>query len=193
MYINDELKPGMRDYLKKSIWTSLLQGLGAVVFGIYAFVSPIGTLGIFMSIIGLLLLFHGALLVISALMGLKRDGMWLPILAAGLLQLLLGLFIVSRADGLSATAVMLSTVGLGLIGVISGTVSLIAAIKYRDVASNVWSFISRGGLFFIIGISMLLAPFGFGTAMVRAVGLIAALLGALQAWGAVKLFKEMKA
>lgn len=192
MYFNEELKPGMRSYLQNSIWTSLLQGIAGSAFGLYTFISPIGTLSLFISVIGVLLLVHGVLQMISALMGIKRDNLWYMIFAAGGLQLLLGLFIVSRTEGISATAVMLSTVGLGLIGVVTGTISLIAAIRYKDVVVNVWAFISRGGLLFIIGISMLLAPFGFGTAMVRTVGLIALFLGVLQTWGAVKLFLELK-
>ncbi len=192
MYFNEDLIPGMRSYLKKSIWTSLLQGLAGIVFGIYAFISPIGTLSLFLSLLGLLLLSHGALQMISAVMGLRRDNLWYMLFIAGALQLLLGLFIVSRSEGISTTAMMLSTVGLGLIGVVTGTISLITAIRYKDVAVNVWAFISRGGLFFIIGISMLLAPFGFGTAMVRTVALIAVFLGALQSWGAVKLFNELR-
>ncbi|MBI9105956.1 MAG: DUF308 domain-containing protein [Spirochaetales bacterium] len=192
MYFNEELRPGIRDYLKKSIWTGLLQGLCGIIFGIYTLISPIGTLSIFLSVIGLLLLLHGGLLVISALMGIRSDSMWLVLFAAGLFQLLLGLFIVSKSDGLSEIAVMLSTVGLGLIGIMTGTISLISAIRYRDAAHNVWSYISRGGLFFIIGVAMLLAPFGFGTAMVRTIAVIAVFLGALQSWGAVKLYIELK-
>jgi uncharacterized membrane protein HdeD (DUF308 family) len=193
MYFSEDLKPGMRDYLKKSIWTSLLQGVAGIVFGIYTFVSPIGTLSIFLFVIGFLLLVHGVLMIVSSVMGIGRDNMWFVIFAAGVFQLLLGLFIVTKSEGLSTTAVMFSTVGLGLIGVVTGTISLITAIRYKDVAGNVWAFISRGGLLFIIGITMLLAPFGFGTAMVRSVGLIAVFLGALQTWGAFKLFIEVKA
>ena len=180
MYFNDEMKPGMRIYINRTAWSGLIYGLIALVFGVFMVVSPTGTLAFFVGACGLLLLVHGLLLLATSLMGIKRDPHWFIGLGAGLLQFILGLFITTRAGGISNTALMLSTVGIGLIGIFTGTYSLVSAIRYRDVVRNVWPLVLRGGLLFMIGISMLLAPFGFGTAMMRGIGVVAAVIGILQ-------------
>jgi uncharacterized membrane protein HdeD (DUF308 family) len=192
MYFNEEMKPGMRVYLKRTLWAGLLQSAAAIVFGIFAFLSPIGTLSVFLMLIGFYLLVHGLLKAASSVMGMKSDSMWYIGVTSGLLQLLLGLFIVSRPGEASNTAVMLSTVGIGMVGIIAGTISLISAIRYRDIIANVWPFILRGGILFIIGVSMLLAPFGFGIAMVKVVGAVAVVLGLIQLWTSIRLFSELK-
>ncbi len=191
MYFNEELKPGMRGYIKNTAWTGFVYGLAALVFGVFAVITPSGTLSVFVGAIGFLVLVHGAVLAAASLLGIKRDPQWYIGLVSGLLQLLLGLFIITRSENISNTALMLSTVGIGLVGIFTGTFSLISAIRYRDIVSNVWPQILRGGLLFIVGVSMLLAPFGFGTAMVRTVGVMAALFGIFQLWTSFKLVKEL--
>lgn len=191
MYFNDEMKPGMRGYLKNTLWAGMLYGLAAFIFGIFLLITPIGSLSVFVGAIGFLLFIHGLLLVVSAIMGMKKDTLWYMGLVSGLLQLALGLFIISRPAEISNTALMLSTVGIGVIGIFTGTFSLINSIRYRDVVRNVWAQALRGGLLFIIGISMLLAPFSFGLAMVRTIGVLSLLFGTFQLWSTIKLLREL--
>ena len=192
MYFSDEMIPGMRKYIKNTAWTGLIYGAVAVVFGVFTVFNPGGTLSFMVGAIGMLLLAHGLLLTITSLIGIKKDNHWYASLGGGILQLLLGLFIVSHSSNISNTALMVSTVGIGLIGVFSGAQSLVTAIRYRDIVKNIWSLVFRGALLFIIGISMLLAPFGFGAAMVRTIGIIAFVFGGFQVWASVRLIKELK-
>ena len=192
MYFNDEMKPGMRGYIKDTIWAGFVYGAAALVFGIFAVAAPVGTLSVFVGAIGFLLLSHGLLLAVSAVMGIRKDRLWYTGLISGLLQLGLGMFIITRHGEISNAALMFSTVAIGLIGVFTGTYNLITSIRYRDIVKNVWPQTIRGGLLFIIGVSMLLAPFGFGTAMVRTIGIVSLIFGLLQIWTLINLIKEMK-
>ncbi len=193
MYINEEMIPGVRGYMKNTAWSGFVYGIATVIYGVFTIIAPIATLSAFVIAIGFLVLLHGVMLIITSLIGIKRDPLWLAGFAAGMLQLLLGGFIASRAGNISSMALMVSTVGIGLIGIFSGAFSFISAVRYHDAVKNVGQHVLRGVLLFIIGISMLLAPFGFGTAMVRTVGIIALVFGLLQLWSSVKLIKELKA
>ncbi|HAK45669.1 MAG TPA: hypothetical protein DCO79_07095 [Spirochaeta sp.] len=192
MYYKDEIKPGMLGYLRNTVWAGFIYGLAALVFGIFTIITPTGTLIVFVGAIGFFLLVQGLILTVSALMGIKKDPHWYLGLGAGLLQLLLGLFIVMRSGAISNTALMLSTVGIGLVGISTGTYNLVNAIRHRDLINNVWPSALRGGLLFIIGVSMLLAPFGFGLTMMRGIGVVAVLLGLLQLWASFGMLRELK-
>lgn len=192
MYYRDETKPGMRVFLKSTVWAGFVYALTALVFGVFTAVTPTGTLSVFVWAIGLFLLAHGVILLISALMGIKKDPHWYTSLGSAVIQLGLGLFIVMRSEAISNTALMFSTIAIGLTGVLTGTHNLIKAIRHREIIQNVWATAIRGGLLFVIGISMLLAPFGFGVAMMRSIGIFAALMGIFQLWTSIKLLRELK-
>ena len=192
MYFTDQQKPGMKKYLRRGLWSGILSAAAASGFGLYAVISPIGTLTFFVAAVGLFLTVNGLVQLIYSLTGLRRDRMWYIGAAGGVLQLLLGFFIVSQPSEISNTALMLATVGIGMTGIAAGTVNMISGIRYRDAARNIWSFIARGALLFIIGVMMLLAPYGFGTATIRAAGVIGILSGILQLWTVIRLYLELK-
>ena len=190
MYFSEEGIQGIRVHLRKTSWISMIQGLVCLVFGLWTAVSPSGSIAAFLVLIGGFILLNGLMQAVSAVAAARHDRLWYAGLGAALVQILLAVFILSKSRAISEFAIMLSTVGLGIVGVISGAVSIIAAVRYRDAVDNVSAWLSRGALFFVIGIAMLIAPFGFGTAMVRTVGVLASVFGIVQIWGAVKLFKE---
>ncbi|MDC7227421.1 MAG: DUF308 domain-containing protein [Spirochaetales bacterium] len=191
MYFNDEIKPGMLGYLRNTAWAGFIYAGAAIVFGIFTVITPSGTLSVFISAIGFLMLVQGAVFTFAAIMGIKRDPHWYLGAGSGLIQVLFGLFIVLRAGNISNTVLMITTVGIGLVGIFAGTHNIINAIRYRELIRNVWPTALRGGLFFIIGMSMLLAPFGFGVAMMRVMGLLAVLIGFLQLWTSIRLIREL--
>jgi uncharacterized membrane protein HdeD (DUF308 family) len=135
---------GMAFELAKKWWVLLLRGILLIIVGILAFVSPI-TWVIFL---GIYLLFDGISLLFSGFSDQPTgQSRWLLIII-GILGLLAGLYVLWNPviGGITFTIVVAAW------AIVTGILTIIAAIRLREEIDNEWWLIISGVLAIIFGI-----------------------------------------
>lgn len=133
-----------RDAIASTWWIPLIQGITAILFGLYAFTRTGSTMAAIIIILGAYWISNGLFTVISAITGkTERSRLWQ--LIGGALSIIAGLFALSHPfiSGI-ATASFIATL-IGISAVISGIVQMIAGRELMDIAGYDWSW---GSFFF---------------------------------------------
>jgi len=160
-----------------SWWLVLLEGLAALIVGIYLLISPITTAVILVAILGWYWLVSGILTLVSLFRD-KRDGIWGAV--GGILGVLAGIAIIENPIWSAAVVPEMIVIVAGVLGVCFGFISLFWALKEG------WGAAIMGALSVIFGLLLLGSPM-IGIAM------LAYLLGALGiAGGAASIYMAMR-
>ncbi len=149
----------VRKAITSTWWIPLMQGIAAILFGLYAFTRTGQTLAAIIVILGFYWIINGLFSIIAAIRGkTEKSRLWQ--LVGGVLSIAAGVFAVSHP--LMASVVSASFVGtiIGLSAIISGVVQMIAGREVIDGAGRDWSLGSffLGLLNVIFGIIVIGAP-----------------------------------
>lgn len=149
----------VRKAITSTWWIPLMQGIAAILFGLYAFTRTGQTLAAIIVILGFYWIINGLFSIIAAIRGkTEKSRLWQ--LVGGVLSIAAGVFAVSHP--LMASVVSASFVGtiIGLSAIISGVVQMIAGREVMDGAGRDWSLGSffLGLLNVIFGIIVIGAP-----------------------------------
>lgn len=149
----------VRGAIASTWWIPLVQGIAAILFGLYAFNQTGRTMATILVMLGLYWIFNGVFSIIAAIRGnTEKSRLWQ--LIGGVLSIVAGGFAVSHP--LMAGAVSASLVGtlIGLSAIISGITQMIAGREVMDGAGRDWSLGSffLGLLNLVIGIIVIGAP-----------------------------------
>lgn len=149
----------VRDAVASTWWIPLVQGIAAILFGLYAFTQTGQTMATILVMLGLYWIFNGIFSIIAAIRGnTEKSRLWQ--LIGGVLSIVAGGFAVSHP--LMAGAVSASLVGtlIGLSAIISGITQMIAGREVMEGAGRDWSLGSflLGLLNVIFGIIIIGAP-----------------------------------
>lgn len=154
-------------------WALLLRGIAAILFGIFAFVSPGVTLLSLVLVFGIYAIFDGIFAIVAGLRAPGGGGMWWMLVLVGILGLVAG-GVAIAAPG--QTVIALVTL-IGLWAVISGVFHIIAAIGLRKQITGEWMMILSGLLSILAGGSLVANPGSGAAAVVWVIGFYAVLYG----------------
>lgn len=149
----------VRNAIASTWWIPLIQGIAAILFGLYAFTQTGRTMAAILFMLGLYWVFNGIFSVIAAIRGnTEKSRFWQ--LIGGVLSIVAGGFALSHP--LMAGAVSASLIGtiIGLSAIISGITQMFAGREVMDGAGRDWSLGSffLGLLNVIFGIIIIGAP-----------------------------------
>lgn len=135
---------GIAFELAKKWWVLLLRGILLIIIGLLAFVSPL----VWVTFVGIYMLIDGMVMLISGF-GDQPSGQsrW-PLIIIGVLGLLAGLIILwnPALGGITLTIVIAAW------AIVTGILTIIAAIRVREEIDNEWWLIISGVLAIIFGI-----------------------------------------
>ena len=154
-------------------WALLLRGIAAIVFGIFAFVSPGVTVLSLVFVFGIYAIFDGIFAIVAGLRAPEGVSMWWMLLLVGLLGLIAGGVAIAMPG---QTVIALVTL-IGLWAIISGIFHIIAAIGLRKQITGEWMMILSGVLSVLAGGFLVANPVSGAAAVVWIIGFYAILYG----------------
>jgi uncharacterized membrane protein HdeD (DUF308 family) len=130
--------------LAKKWWVLLLRGILLIIIGLLAFVSPL----VWVTFVGIYMLIDGMVMLISGFSEQPAGQSRWPLLVIGVLGLLAGLIILwnPALGGITLTIVIAAW------AIVTGILTIIAAIRVREEIDNEWWLIISGVLAIIFGI-----------------------------------------
>ena len=159
--------------LARNWWALVLRGVAGIVFGILAFLMPLGTLAALVMLFGAYALVDGVFSIIAAASGRTGARSWWALLLTGLIGIAAGL-VTFFMPGL--TALTLAYV-IGAWAIVSGVLHIVTAIRLRKVIENEWWLALSGALAVVFGVFMLRAPAAGALAVVLWIGAFAFVYG----------------
>lgn len=141
--------------INRSWWSFLLRGIVAIAFGIILLAWTGATVGTIIVLVGLLALIDGVVNVILAVVRATRKEKWGWTLAAGLIGFLLGAVIIAHPEFTFEVVAVL----VGIYAVAMGIAMLAFAFDLPAMSGRGWVGV-LGALSIIIGIIILVYPFG---------------------------------
>ena len=156
-------------------WLPLLRGILLLGLGGYALFRPGMTIGTLAQVVGIFVIADGILAILAGIFGEVPSRLW--VILRGVLEILVGLFVVANPlliSGITATALLYV---LALTAILSGVLEIVAAILDRKEIEGEGWLILGGALTVLFGLCVLMAPLSFGLFMVRVLGGFAAFSG----------------
>ncbi len=172
---DERVLPAALDSLGRSWWVLLLYGLLAVIFGVFALVSPLRAAAALAWAIGIMALAEG-LVSLFALFD-RRQGVsrgWLLLYA--LLSIVFG--VLTILNPLATASILLLLVAAWLI--VGGIYRIVIAIRIRKQIEGEWLLILTGVLGIVLGALFVASPLGGLVVTTLWVGIGALLYGVLQ-------------
>lgn len=135
---------GMAFELAKKWWVLLIRGILLIIIGLLAFVSPL----VWVTFVGIYMLIDGFAMLMSGFSEQPQGQSRWPLLIIGVLGLLAGLIILwnPALGGITLTVVIAAW------AIVTGILTIIAAIRVREEIDNEWWLIISGVLAIIFGI-----------------------------------------
>jgi uncharacterized membrane protein HdeD (DUF308 family) len=156
-------------------WVTLLRGIIAILFGIFALNRPGITLAALVLLFGVYALVDGACSLIGALAGWRhREDRWL-VLLEGLVGIGAG-FVTLQAPGITAVALIFFIAAWALA---TGVLRIVAAIRLRKVISGEFWMVLSGIAAVVFAFLVMERPAAGALAMVWMIGWFALLMGAM--------------
>ena len=149
----------VRNAIASVWWIPLVQGIAAILFGMYAFNQTGQTLAAIIVILGIYWVINGLFSVVAAITGkTERSRMWE--LVGGVLSIIAGLLAISQPllTGLFSASFLGTLIGISAI--ISGVIQMFAGREVMEGAGREWSLGSflLGLLNLILGLIILGSP-----------------------------------
>jgi uncharacterized membrane protein HdeD (DUF308 family) len=135
---------GLAFELAKKWWVLLLRGILLIIIGLLAFVSPI----VWVTFIGIYMLIDGMSMLFSGFGDQPAGQSRWPLIIIGVLGLLAGLIILWNP----VLGALTLTVVIAAWAIITGILTIIAAIRVREEIDNEWWLIITGALAVLFGI-----------------------------------------
>lgn len=163
-------------------WLLALKGLFAIIVGVLIFVRPIEALLGITLFIGIMALLGGVALIAYSISNRKHLEEWGWLLAEGIFDILIGIAIV----GYPAFSALLLTSLLGVWFILSGIFQLIYYSRLRRRAANRQVVLVNGIITILLGLVIVINPFGGALGLTLVVGVTAILYGLLQIYTAFR-------
>jgi len=136
-------------------WVLLLNGLGAIAFGILAFAWPGVTLIVLITLFGVYCIVDGVTALMAAGARIGREGKsWGWMLFVGIVSILAG---VAAFAWPGLTAVVLLTL-IAAWAIVRGVLEIVAAIQLRNSIDNEWMLALAGVISVAFGLALLVWP-----------------------------------
>lgn len=140
--------------LARNWWAIALRGAIGVIFGIAAFVWPIHTMTFLVSLFGAYVLIDGVFAIIAAVNAAKQHERWLPVFFEGLAGVIMGL-VTFFWPGVTVVALIYI---IAAWAILTGLLTIYAAIRLRDVISGEWIMLLSGVVSLALGVMLAIVP-----------------------------------
>ena len=166
-------------------WYFLLRGLLLVGAGIFVLLKPELSATAFVQVIGVLVLVDGLITLAAGITGATKSRFWS--IVRGLLMILAGLFVFLQPALVAKLAVTAVLFIIAPFVVINGILEIAASL--RGGAEGKSGSLLSGLLTLVLGVLLFITPLSFGVLIVRVLGIVAILIGAILLFLASKFRK----
>jgi uncharacterized membrane protein HdeD (DUF308 family) len=173
----------MLTILARKWWVLLINGIGAIIFGLMAFAWPGITLLTLVILYGIYCVVDGVTALMEASVSDQQGKAWGRMRFVGILSIAVGVgaFI---WPGITTAALLII---IAIWAIVRGALEIIAAIELRNVIHNEWLLIVAGVMSILFGVALLVRPATGALAMVWLIGAFAIAHGLLRVALAFKL------
>jgi uncharacterized membrane protein HdeD (DUF308 family) len=172
--------------LAKCWWLLLLRGIGAILFGVLAFIWPGLTLVTLVLLYGAFALVDGVISLIAAFTGSAKPVPTWWLVVVGLLGIAAGI-VTFAWPGITAVLLVLF---IGAWALVHGIFEIIGAIQLRKEIDNEWMLILGGALSVLFGLVVMFAPGAGALGLIWAIASYSILFGVLFIGLAMRLRKH---
>ncbi|NLG50074.1 MAG: HdeD family acid-resistance protein [Chloroflexi bacterium] len=166
-------------------WLVLLQGLGAILVGIFMLTAPGADLGFFVQTLGWYWLISGVLSLVSMFVNPRLQA-WK--LVSGILGVIVGFLVIGHPLWSGALVPTTLTWVLGIYGFIAGLVLLVGAAR-----GGGWGMAALGALAVLLGVALIVAPFVSTLAIIIIGGVLSIVGGIVALINALDMRREDRA
>lgn len=153
----------------------LINGILAILFGLFALFVPTDTSLTVVKYFGAILIIGGAFGLVNAIQVMKKNQEYLSALVSSIISILVGLFIVFYTH----RSMEIFAIIMGVWAIILGLVQLFIALNLFDAGRNKTLLITNSIISMVFGLILLFNPFGSMVALVFLVGIMALVVGAI--------------
>jgi uncharacterized membrane protein HdeD (DUF308 family) len=166
----------MLSSLTRNWYLPVLRGALAVVFGVAAFVWPNITFEALVLLFGAYAFVDGIVVLGYGLAAAGNQEQWWPLVLSGILGIAVGALTFAQPSTMALAIVYV----IGAWAIVTGLLTIVAAIRLRDYISTEWLMGLTGALSIVFGALVLAQPAAGATALVYLFGFYAVLLGIAQ-------------
>jgi uncharacterized membrane protein HdeD (DUF308 family) len=173
----------MLTFLARNWWVLVLRGAAAIVFGILTFISPMTSVAVLVLFWGAYALVDGVFGIVAALKGPHPDGFpwWMFIM--GIVAVVAGIY-TFMAPAITALVLLYL---IAAFAIVRGTTEIAAAIRLRKEIDNEWLLILAGAASLGFGVLLFLFPGAGALALVLWIGVMAIVIGVIEAVLGIRL------
>ena len=184
---SNNLKPA-RQFASSTLgvvwWYFLVRGLLSLAVGLFLLFKPDLGAKAFAQVIGVLILVDGLLSIVAGIKGQSESRGWT--ILRGLLLALLGIFVFSQPAFIASITVTTVLYIISAFVLIAGILEIAAVIKgHHDPEAKTPSLLG-GVLTIAFALLLFFAPISFGLMIVRIIGVVTILIGAILLFVAMK-------
>jgi len=155
--------------------TLLINGILAILFGLFAIFVPDDTSLVIVKYFGVILIIGGTFGLIQAIQLMKKNKDYLSSLVSSIISLLVGLFIVIYTH----KSLQIFAIIMGIWALILGLVQLFIALNLFSPGRSKNLILFNSVITILFGLILLFNPFGSMVALVFLVGLMALVAGSI--------------
>lgn len=161
--------------LARNWWAVALRGVLAILFGVFAFLSPGITLAALILLFGAYSLVDGVFAIVAGLRAAQRHERWWPFALEGLLSIVVGIlvFVIPAAAALALLYLISAW------SIVTGLFRIAAAVRLRREIQGEWLLILNGALSVAFGVILALFPGPGLVTVVWLVGIYAIVFGVI--------------
>jgi len=156
-------------------WALVLEGIAAIIFGLFAFFLPGMTVGALIFLFAAYALVDGVFSIIAAINRTDTSGHWGGMLLRGIFGILASIAALSL-PGMTALILLYL---IAAWAVVTGIVQISAAIQLRKVVRSEWLLVIAGILSILFGVLLMVYPGPGILAVVWLIGTYAIVFGAM--------------
>lgn len=169
--------------LARNWWTWLIRGIAAIVFGILAFLSPVGTILAIGILFGAYALVDGIFAIVAAVRAAETHQRWWPFLIEGIIGVVIAA--ITFYDIRITLLALYFTIAAWAF--LTGIVEIAAGVQLRKHLANEFWLILSGIISILFGVLMLWRPVAAAFAIVWLIAAYAIVFGILMIGLALRL------
>ena len=163
----------METSLFKNWWLLTINGIAAIIFGLFAIFFPDVTLLVLIVYFGVLALFLGAFLMVGALTNRKKTDMWSLWLVEGVVNVVIGMMLLTYPE----VSVKIFLVLLAIWAILLGAIQIISVVGLWPMIRRRWLLLLNGVLAIIFGVLIISYPFESAKVITVFIGAYTLVLG----------------
>ena len=163
----------METSLFKNWWLLTINGIAAIIFGLFAIFFPDVTLLVLIVYFGILAMFLGAFLIVGALTNRRKTDMWSLWLVEGVVNLVIGMVLLTYPQ----VGVKIFLVLLAIWAILLGAIQIISVVAFWSMIRRRYLLLLNGVLAIVFGILIISYPFEGAKLITVFIGVYTLILG----------------